>query len=166
MSSTVTQPRTVFAEPLTEVAYKRYGGVIAADLTAIPSTATNSGTAKRWHDVVKQEERYVQSGKPGRPVVSVSQSSPRVTTSDGDGRKTFVVQFFERHPYTTQLFLPMSADAEYLVVVADSKAGDPSQPDLGSVRAFVAKSGQGICYGLGLWHAPMAVVGPVSTHTP
>lgn len=41
----------------------------------------------------------------------------------------------------------------------------PSQgqglPDLANLRAFLAHGGQALTYGVGTWHAPMAVVGAV-----
>lgn len=33
-------------------------------------------------------------------------------------------------------------------------------PDLNNMRAFVARGGQAVTYGVGTWHAPMVVLGP------
>ena len=61
----------------------------------------------------------------------------------------------ERHPFSSQTFLPLRA-SRYLVVVApDNSDGGP---DLGGVRAFVAQADQGITYRRGLWHHGMSVL--------
>lgn len=153
--------RTIAAEPLTEAAFASYGGLIAADLTRPDTIMTNGGMSKRWQNVAQPENRYDQSSRPGRATVNVSRASPRPTVDTGDGQRTFVLGMLERHSYTTQIFVPMTAEAKYLVAVAESNADDDATPDLGTLRAFVATSGQGICYRKGLWHAPMAVIGEV-----
>ena len=35
----------------------------------------------------------------------------------------------------------------------------PGLPDLTRIKAFVAEPGMGVTYGVGVWHAPMVVVG-------
>jgi ureidoglycolate lyase len=100
----------------------------------------------------------------------------------------FDVTILERHPYTTQTFIPLDLSSKrsiqpyrdteqlepiYLVIVAPSllgktataKAVDGSSvsvtdpPDLGNLQAFVARGGQAVTYGAGTWHAPMVVLG-------
>ncbi|MCZ6500912.1 MAG: ureidoglycolate lyase [Gammaproteobacteria bacterium] len=61
----------------------------------------------------------------------------------------------ERHPFSSQTFLPLKV-SRYLVVVApDSPNGGP---DLARVRAFVANGNQGITYRRGIWHHGMTVL--------
>ena len=99
----------------------------------------------------------------------------------------FDVRILERHPFTTQTFVPLNSAGEdqhisdeplYLVIVAPTLKGrtaaaivknpttriaesvtitDP--PDLSKVKAFVARRGQAVTYGAGTWHAPMVVLG-------
>ncbi|KAI1142491.1 hypothetical protein F5Y05DRAFT_228272 [Hypoxylon sp. FL0543] len=89
----------------------------------------------------------------------------------------FPLNILERHPYTTQTFIPLNASpkSRYLVIVAPSRppedadrhlpapAGDglPGRglPDLSRLRAFVATGAQAVTYGAGTWHAPMAALG-------
>lgn len=93
----------------------------------------------------------------------------------------FPVSILERHPYTTQTFIPLglspheAQNVRYLVIVAPSlpasqvdselpvPKGDglPGRglPDLGRVKAFLARGGQAVTYGAGTWHAPMVVLG-------
>ena len=97
----------------------------------------------------------------------------------------FDVRILERHPFTTQTFIPFNSTSGhhdqdeplYLVIVAPSlknqtttatlpnttgksetvTIADP--PDLSKVKAFVAHHGQAVTYGAGTWHAPMVVLG-------
>lgn len=102
------------------------------------------------------------------------QSSP-----NGAGAPTLPVEILERHPFTTQSFIPLglsaaSKDTRYLVIVAPNlppsaggeAAASPSArlpgrnlPDLSKMKAFVARGDQGVTYGPGTWHAPMVVLG-------
>lgn len=61
----------------------------------------------------------------------------------------------ERHPFSSQTFLPLKA-SRYLVVVAPDR-GD-GVPDLTRVRAFVSGGNQGVTYRCGLWHHKMTVL--------
>ena len=60
------------------------------------------------------------------------------------------IAMLEKHPWTTQVFVPMGA-TRYLVIVA--LGGDA--PDLGTLAAFVATGRQGVSYHPGVWHHPM-----------
>ncbi|KLU86820.1 ureidoglycolate hydrolase [Magnaporthiopsis poae ATCC 64411] len=131
------------------------------------STADRASTEVR--DVVE-----VATGKP------VAESSPRRAACG-----VFPVLILERHPFTTQTFVPMSrdgADTRYLVIVAPSLApglpdvnlpvpipppnatGGPrlpgrGLPNLKQMRAFVATGSQAVTYAAGTWHAPMVALG-------
>ncbi|KAJ5306700.1 hypothetical protein PENANT_c003G00168 [Penicillium antarcticum] len=100
-------------------------------------------------------------------------------------QEVFDVRILERHPFTNQTFIPVDLSSHekvgeegedeplFLVVVAPTLKGktatakneagevvtirDP--PDLENVKAFVARGGQAVTYGVGTWHAPMVVLG-------
>jgi ureidoglycolate lyase len=59
----------------------------------------------------------------------------------------FTVRTLEKHPLSTQLFVPLGAE-RYVVVVA---LGDAA-PDLSTLSAFLASGKQGITYHPGVWH--------------
>ena len=61
----------------------------------------------------------------------------------------------ERHPFSSQTFLPLQA-SRYLVVVAPDNVD--GGPDLARARAFVSGSDQGITYRCGVWHHAMTVL--------
>lgn len=104
------------------------------------------------------------------------------------GRKgIFDVRILERHPFTTQTFIPLDLSARstaggedepfFLVIVAPTLKGQTATatavngaggketvtvrdpPDLRNLKAFTAHGGQAVTYGAGTWHAPMVVVG-------
>ena len=61
----------------------------------------------------------------------------------------------ERHPYSSQTFIPIRV-ARYLVTVAPDKPD--GSPDLDRVRCFLADGSQGITYSRGIWHHAMTVL--------
>ena len=61
----------------------------------------------------------------------------------------------ERHPFSSQTFLPLKASRYFAIVAPDS---DDGGPDLSGVRAFVSGSEQGITYRCGVWHHGMTVL--------
>lgn len=92
----------------------------------------------------------------------------------------FDIEILERHPFTSQTFVPMGlsafdySDTCYLVIVAptlpqheDRPSGPPSRsppkgtgpPDVRNMQAFLARGDQAVTYAAGTWHAPMVVVG-------
>ena len=107
----------------------------------------------------------------GKAVMNMFTCFPRTLAEARDDNESRVLQIrvLERHPFTTQTFIPMGLSAmdcatRYLVIVAPSliavgDALDQGPPDLANVQAFLAHGGQGISYRAGTWHAPMAVVG-------
>jgi ureidoglycolate lyase len=62
------------------------------------------------------------------------------------------VEILERHPQTTQVIVPMNAD-RYVVLVGRRTTG--ADPDLASLRAFVATGREGVAYHPGTWHHPL-----------
>ncbi|KAH8812240.1 ureidoglycolate hydrolase [Xylogone sp. PMI_703] len=156
--------RTIHCEPLTEHEYAPYGGIISTDIINDRTVSVNNGTARRTPEVVPTQNLYdrAPSQIPARAVLNVSLAQPRdvepwkgATEHMGHGTKRVLkVKTLERHRYSTQSFIPMGADIKYLVVVTDG--GDT--PNMDQLRGFIASAKQGICYGPGIWHAPMSVI--------
>ncbi len=134
-------PRTVVAEPLTVAAFAPFGSVVSAGLFA--GSSANQGTALRFDRCA-----------------AVTSTRPAATANLAVFRSTakalpFAVQLLERHPCSTQAFLPMIC-TRFLVVVAPT-AGDGA-PDLAGLRSFLCGPGQGISYGVGVWHHPIIAI--------
>jgi ureidoglycolate lyase len=125
---------------LSPAAYAPYGDVIMASPQGEPGRLVNQGTARRFDHLAPLEDL-----RPGRAALNVSvfRCAPR-------SRWPLEVALLEKHPRSTQAFIPMNA-RRYLVVVA--LGGD--RPDLATLAAFVASGAQGISYRPGVWHHPM-----------
>ena len=162
--------RIVVCEPLTPAAYAAYGGMISTDVVTDRTVVVNNGTARRTPEVVPTINNYdkAPSGTPGRTVLNVSYASPRevvpwqgkegtvaAETTETSGKRVLRIKMLERHPYSTQSFIPMGGNVKYLVVVSGS---GKEAPDLDQLKGFVAGDRQGVCYAPGVWHAPMSVI--------
>lgn len=183
-------------EDLREEVFSRFGTVIenprpslvpAARMDELPSNAVqaNQGSALKYLDVTYMKDFYLSapSGVSAKAVMNMFVCAPRrLLPCQGGNIEGFLpIGILERHPYTTQTFIPLGTspsdarEARYLVIVAPSlspssedsslpvpeASGLPGRglPDLARVKAFVAKGSQAVTYGAGTWHAPMVVVG-------
>jgi ureidoglycolate lyase len=215
MASPVTlniigQHLSIPAVPLTQTSFSPFGSVITnprPDLHPSPSLTTqqlngvahspivaNQGTAIKYQHVSPMLNLYpaAPSGKEGVAAMNMfSCAGRRLEPVDGwkevgrGGGRMFRVEILERHPYTTQTFIPLSSSkgrARYLVIVApslpasteDEKLPVPNAdgehegrtvglgrrglPDLKGLKAFVATEGMAVTYGAGTWHAPMVAL--------
>lgn len=71
------------------------------------------------------------------------------------GRLPFRATTLERHPYSAQTFVPLGS-ARYLAVVC--LAAPDGDPDLSTLRGFIARPDQVITYARNVWHHPMIVL--------
>ncbi|KAL2115559.1 hypothetical protein VTJ04DRAFT_9814 [Mycothermus thermophilus] len=181
--------------------------------THFAAVKANQGSAIKYADVSHLINLYDQarSGRPGSPAMSLFSCAARVRIPDPHEAEsppaladpartstsgpspgisplptTFPIAVLERHPFTTQTFIPLTFDpnAHYLVIVAPTLPATgqdtaefavPAQlpsstsyprplpgaglPDLRKLRAFVARADQAVTYGAGTWHAPMVALG-------
>lgn len=140
--SAPSAPVRLSIEPLTPNAFSAFGNVIAnpsgspSDWPSTPaSSSANQGTATKYSDVSHLTNHYglSPSHKPALPLISMFVCSPRPLVSALDPgsttlpypgtTKTLRVPVLERHPYTTQTFIPLGLspsdrDSTYIVVVA------------------------------------------------
>lgn len=105
-----------------------------------PGAVANLGTALRFDDVVD----VVNARGPSAPLkVKVFRSLPVPPE-----RRPLAL--LEKHPCSTQLFIPMNASRYVALVALGGERPDPS-----TLAAFIAEGPQGISYGPGVWHHPM-----------
>ncbi|KAF8848741.1 ureidoglycolate hydrolase [Acephala macrosclerotiorum] len=192
----------VVLEPqlLCESSFSDFGTVIenrapslipSRSITQLPPNAiqANQGSALKYLDVTHIKDYYASapSMMPSKAVMNMFVCAPRTLLPGQNSRieGLFLIEILERHPYTTQTFIPLglspleAQQARYLVIVAPSLppssadadlpvppltvdgASLPGRglPDLGGIKAFVATGSQAVTYGAGTWHAPMVVVG-------
>lgn len=123
--------RTLAIEPLTADAFAPFGDVIAA---RGEPRGINYGATERFHDLA----RIDCTAEGGRTIVNIFRSMPP--------HFPFPVKVMERHPLSSQAFMPLSS-RPFLVVVAPKGDFDPA-----AVRAFRAGPGQGVNFAPGTWH--------------
>ncbi len=99
---------------------------------------------------------FNESLENARSSAKVDLSMARIAPAD---TPSFSVKMMERHPYSSQTFLPINV-SRYLVIVAPDNA--IKVPDLNGVKAFVADGHQGITYRCGVWHHGMTVLDKVA----
>ncbi|KAL8935808.1 MAG: hypothetical protein Q9216_005243 [Gyalolechia sp. 2 TL-2023] len=180
---------TILPGSLTQSALASFGTVIECPLPSSTSNfplappqnpnvvPANQDTALKYIDVTHMRNLYesAPSKVPSKAVMNMFSCFPRSLRNSSalPARELFGVEILERHPYTTQTFVPLSASSpdsqgrsRYLVVVAPTLPPTPDPPfdtlgppDLHNVRAFWAHGGQAVTYGAGTWHAPMVVIG-------
>lgn len=191
----------VTASALEASAFAPFGAVIenprpglhpASFVAGLPfdAVSANQGFAIKYQHVTRMVNLYDQapSRKPGAAVMNMFVCAARRLDPPG----AFRVLILERHPFTTQTFIPLSKEPgmRYLVIVAPSlppgkvdeglpvpsavNDGPPAAPaprslpgrglpDLTKLRAFIATAEQAVTYGAGTWHAPMVALGPEDT---
>ena len=136
-------PAEIAAEPLRREAYRPYGELIAADSRLRPASA-NAGTALRYDHLGALENL-----RPGKAVPNLC-----VFRAQPFAGNPFVIRLLERHRHSTQLFIPMAGAERYLVVVCEGNEA----PDLRTLKAFMARTAQGITYRPGVWHHPLVAL--------
>jgi len=134
MSDTATRLRLV-AAPLTAAAFAPFGDVIETEgRTHYP---INAGTAQRYNDLAKVEV----SAAGGRPLISILSAQPVALP--------LRLRLMERHPLSSQAFIPLSS-TPFLVVVAPL-----GTLDIECIRGFRSNGRQGVNYRTGTWHHPL-----------
>jgi ureidoglycolate lyase len=135
--------RRIEAPLLTREAFTPFGDVVVAERPDIVPVMVNFGTAaRRNHSGTLINERPA-----ARPNLATFRCEPW-------SRFPVVVESMEKHPRSSQLFVPTRVDT-YLVVVA----GGDAAPDVEGLRAFVAHPGQSVIYAPNVWHMPLIVFG-------
>jgi ureidoglycolate lyase len=191
--------KSLHTEPLSQKAFSAFGTVIEnpapslipQELAQLPPNAVqaNQGSAIKYLDVTYMRDLYTAapSLQPAKAVMNMFVCAPRqlVPSQNTSIEGVFPVKILERHPYTTQTFIPLGTSpneahrVRYLVIVAPSLPTSPADdhlpvppstatsrrlpgrglPDLKRVKAFMANGSQAVTYGAGTWHAPMVVIG-------
>ena len=112
--------------PLNATSFAPYGQILqppsSTDTTPTTGTITNQGTATKYPFIPTLPDFYHLSPtrKPARPQLSLFVCRPHRSLRQG---RYLAVAVLERHPYTSQTFVPCGVDASardvrYLVIVA------------------------------------------------
>jgi ureidoglycolate lyase len=133
----------VHAVALEAESFAPYGDVIGTE--GRPSRKINDGTCLRFDDLAAVD--VLEAG--GRPLISVFEADPRALP--------LKVRALERHPLSSQAFVPLQP-LPFLVVVA----ADGVQPLAERIRVFHSSGRQGVNYRRNTWHHPLIALGQVS----
>lgn len=134
-SEPTAAPREILAEPLSPEAFRPFGQVVADGIKE--GRPANEGTAIRtdWLGDLVNDRPWAR----GNFSVFECQAT----------ELPFDALLLERHPKSSQAFLPMGP-GKYLVIVAPS--APDGEPDVAGIRAFIAGPEQAINYAPGTWH--------------
>lgn len=133
--------RTIRTEPLTPEAFAPFGQVLQTPRSG--DTNMNQGTAVR----IDRAAGLVNTRSSCPPNLAMVRALPQPMP--------LKLRLLERHPCSSQAFIPLQC-SRYLVVVAPT-AKDGS-PEWSGLRAFVASPSQGINYAAGTWHHPFTAL--------
>jgi ureidoglycolate lyase len=118
---------------LTAEAFAPFGDVI--EIPDRQPRWINDGTCERFDDVAQPDVL----GAGGHPMISIFRAAAR--------QLPFQVKVLERHPLSSQAFIPLDG-LPFLVVVAG-----PGDAALSSrIRAYRSSGGQGVNYRRNTWH--------------
>ena len=122
--------------PLTRDNFAPFGDTI--EIEGSTAIEINDGYATRFHDLAMVD--VLEQG--GRPLINIFRARP--------WPQPLQVRMLERHPLSSQAFLPLGPHP-FLVIVAPPD--DAPQPE--RMRAFVTNGRQGVNYRRGVWHHPL-----------
>lgn len=131
----------IVAEPLTSEAFSPFGEVVHAGDQG--GASANGGTAQRFDHTARLAN--------ARPHARAN----LVTVRCVPVALPLQLKLLERHPHSSQTFVPMVV-SRYLVCVAPT--GPDGLPVIAGLKAFIAAPGQAINYHAGTWHHPLVVL--------
>jgi len=122
--------KVIKTQPLTPQAFAPFGDVLAA--VGNPTVMINQDKCARYSDLAELDF------SDGRAGISIFRSEIRTLPYELD--------MVERHPESSQTFIPMG-NQPFMVVVAGDQNGAPVDP-----QAFIAAKGEAINFHRGTWH--------------
>lgn len=136
----MSSSHSISPRPLTREAFAAFGDVIETEGRGFQ--LVNDGSARNFSDLAAID--VLAEG--GRPRVNIFESNPLPTPIE--------ISMMERHPLSSQAFIPLSTDPFLVVVSTDTNAE--------TLHAFITNGRQGVNYRRNLWHHPLLVRVPQS----
>jgi ureidoglycolate lyase len=134
---------TLKVEPLSGTAFAPFGEVLESE--GARNYRINEGTTTRFHDLA----RIDTTDAGGRTIASIFRGQPY--------RLPMTIRLLERHPLSSQAFMPLERRRWLAVVAPPADVPDPK-----SIRAFVCGGTQGVNYARGVWHHPLIALDDIS----
>ena len=116
--------------------FSSYGDLISTD--DISPININEGYAKRFDNLVNLDT----SKDSGKTIVSIFSALKRTFPMK--------IHMMEKHPLSTQAFIPMK-ETTFLAFVAPSG----KSPEIDKIQSFIIPPKMGINYKTGIWHFPL-----------
>lgn len=129
----------MFLDPLTAEAFAPFGDVLSAP----------GEPGRRYFDDALESARAA-----AKPSLSIVNRFPIATLP-------LQVRALERHPFSSQTFLPLSG-GRWIIVVCPTR--DDGTPDIVAACAFIAGPNQGVTYRRAVWHHPLTVLDAPACH--
>jgi ureidoglycolate lyase len=126
-------PMKIIPAPLSAEAFAPFGDVIETQ-AATDTRIINEGNTIRFHDLAN----LTLTHNDGTPLINIFRTTPLAMP--------LRLSIMERHPLSSQAFIPLSAKP-YLVVVAPAGKLDEAK-----IKVFLAAGTQGVNYHPGTWH--------------
>ena len=123
--------------PLSARAFAPFGDVI--ETTADTAAADMNSARFQRYDALAT----VDHDKSANTIISIAQCRSATTLP-------YKIDLMERHPLSSQAFIPLS-EFQFVVVVAPKG----ESVDFNSICAFISNGKQGINYHRGIWHMPL-----------
>ena len=128
--------KTLIASKLTREGFAPFGDVIEA--RGAEHFAINEGTSERFNDLANIDVQ--ENG--GRVLVNIFRAQAQ--------SRPLLIKALERHPLSSQAFVPL-CPMPFLLVVAPPGDGI----DIATLRCFITDGHQGVNYRRGVWHHPL-----------
>jgi ureidoglycolate lyase len=130
----------LIARPISAQAFEPYGQLV--EVGGRDGADMNDGRAQRYLQSTRLETRHAHP-----PELYLSDVSPSMGP--------LTLNYLERHPRSSQAFLPMRGGRFLVCVCLSDGRGDPL---LDTLMAFVATAPQGVNYAMGTWHYPIVAI--------
>lgn len=147
--------------PLTLESFSKFGSIVSPDEEISARSlkrAANYGTAIKLRELSLVDNKFTGESKTNINLFRCY--PPRHLMTATAGGFDYLGKVLERHPYSSQTFIPMgraSGQPGYIVACASN---DPDGlPDPSTIEAFFCHANQAVTYAAGTWHAPMIALG-------
>jgi ureidoglycolate lyase len=131
MTNLIIKPKLISKEN-----FKKFGDMITT--SGIKPLEINDGYAKRFDGIANLNTKKDN----GESTISIFSALKRSFPMK--------VDMMEKHPLSSQAFIPMK-ETVFLAFVAPE--GD--EPDLNKIESFIVPNGIGVNYNAGVWHFPL-----------
>lgn len=135
--------KTIILSKLTQDSFSEFGRVIDTANPEGRGQSVNEGRAERF-DYLQLFNHSDSMGDPNLSIYKINPSNLPVQ-----------IEMLERHPNSSQVFLPV-VSGHYLICVAPPDMN--GLPDLSMIMAFIVPPEIGISYHPNTWHLPLMVL--------